>query len=88
MRFRGYAMRSLPAPPSPLLPSAPPMRHPKWLFWEGAPEQFLCAITGQLMRDPVATADGHIYERPACQAPPECICVPPTGVAMGAAGGW
>lgn len=30
-----------------------------------APEQYLCAITGRLMQDPVATADGHIYEREA-----------------------
>jgi len=34
---------------------------------EGAPEQYLCSITGQLMRNPVATADGHIYERRAIQ---------------------
>ena len=32
-----------------------------------APEQYLCAITGTLMRDPVATADGHIYERRAIE---------------------
>jgi len=34
---------------------------------EGAPEQYLCSITGDLMQDPVATADGHTYERRAIE---------------------
>ena len=29
------------------------------------PPQYLCPITGELMEDPVTTADGHAYERAA-----------------------
>ncbi len=32
---------------------------------DGIPYRFLCAITFDVMTDPVATADGHIYERSA-----------------------
>ena len=32
-----------------------------------APEQYLCSITRNLMSDPVATADGHTYERIAIE---------------------
>lgn len=31
------------------------------------PDQFLCAITGELMKQPVATADGHVYEQAAIE---------------------
>ena len=29
------------------------------------PPQYLCPITGEVMEDPVTTADGHAYERAA-----------------------
>ena len=29
------------------------------------PPQYLCPITGEVMEDPVTTADGHVYERAA-----------------------
>ena len=29
------------------------------------PSQYLCPITGEIMEDPVTTADGHAYERAA-----------------------
>ena len=29
------------------------------------PEQFVCPITGEIMEDPVMTADGHAYDRDA-----------------------
>ena len=32
------------------------------------PTQFICSITGDIMRDPVTTADGHTYERYAIAA--------------------
>jgi hypothetical protein len=32
---------------------------------EGAPEEFFCPITLELMRDPVFATDGHSYERAA-----------------------
>ena len=31
------------------------------------PSQFLCPITGEVMRDPVTTADGHAFERGAIE---------------------
>lgn len=31
------------------------------------PDQFLCSITGELMKHPVATADGHVYEQAAIE---------------------
>lgn len=31
------------------------------------PDQFICPITRQVMADPVATVDGHVYERDAIQ---------------------
>ena len=31
------------------------------------PSQFLCPITGELMEDPVTTADGHTFERAAIE---------------------
>ena len=31
------------------------------------PPQFLCPITGELMREPVTTADGHVFERSAIE---------------------
>ncbi|KAK7234164.1 ubiquitin-protein transferase [Aureococcus anophagefferens] len=34
----------------------------------GAPEEFLCPLTLELMRDPVIAADGHTYERAAIAA--------------------
>eukprot|EP00656_Telonema_subtile_P040825 TRINITY_DN4590_c0_g1_i1.p1 TRINITY_DN4590_c0_g1~~TRINITY_DN4590_c0_g1_i1.p1 ORF type:complete len:769 (+),score=134.77 TRINITY_DN4590_c0_g1_i1:130-2436(+) len=34
---------------------------------DSTPENFLCAITGQVMTDPVITVDGHTYEREAIQ---------------------
>jgi len=31
------------------------------------PPQFMCPITGEIMRDPVTTADGHTFERRAIE---------------------
>ena len=31
------------------------------------PPQFLCPITGEIMRDPVTTCDGHAFERAAIE---------------------
>ena len=31
------------------------------------PPQFLCPITGELMREPMTTADGHVFERIAIE---------------------
>jgi len=31
------------------------------------PPQFLCPITGEVMREPVTTADGHAFERRAIE---------------------
>ena len=31
------------------------------------PPQFLCPITGEIMREPVTTADGHVFERTAIE---------------------
>eukprot|EP00322_Chrysochromulina_rotalis_P005720 CAMPEP_0115838166 /NCGR_PEP_ID=MMETSP0287-20121206/5588_1 /TAXON_ID=412157 /ORGANISM="Chrysochromulina rotalis, Strain UIO044" /LENGTH=497 /DNA_ID=CAMNT_0003291683 /DNA_START=4 /DNA_END=1494 /DNA_ORIENTATION=+ len=41
--------------------TAPPMP-PK-----DTPSQFICPITGEVMRDPVTTADGHTFERSAIE---------------------
>jgi len=42
--------------PSPKLPRS-----------ESLPPQFLCPITGEVMRDPVTTSDGHAFERAAIE---------------------
>ena len=34
---------------------------------EDAPESFFCPVTGERMRDPVSTQDGHTYERTAIE---------------------
>jgi len=39
-------------------PPAPP---------KDTPSQFICPITGEVMRDPVTTADGHAFERRAIE---------------------
>lgn len=47
------------------------------------PEQFLCPITLQIMRDPVITADGHAYERAAIEKWLEkSAASPQTGLAL------
>lgn len=35
---------------------------------DDAPSSFCCSITGDVMVDPVSTADGHSYERAVCAA--------------------
>ena len=53
---------------------------------EGAPEDFICPISGDVMCDPVVTSDGHTYDREAISEwLARCVCLAGSALGQGIA---